>query len=674
MMNEYEESRPLLVNDEQTEDERSEQDLYLDKVKNGKLYMATFAAVLGPLSFGFVLGYSSPAIPELCRIQDPGLQLSQEEASWFGAVVTIGAALGGLLGGWVVDKTGRKLSIMFCAIPFIFGFTVIIAAQNHWMLYVGRVLTGLASGVTSLALYISEMAHERVRGTLGSCVQLMVVTGIMGAYITGLFLDWRWLAITSSIPPTLMLVSMCFMPETPRFLLSQGKRREAEEALRFLRGPDAPVEWECAGIEETYKNEEQSFRLADLRDPGVYKPLAIGVMMMLFQQFTGINAIMFYAETIFEQAHFKSSDVATVIVAATQVIFTAVAALIMDKAGRKLLLIFSGVTMCVSEAVFGVYFKLTVMKHTNSSLTTAQDLLTNQLPGDLAWLAVGSMGVFIAGFAIGWGPTPWLVMSEIFPTRVRGLGSALCVLTNWTCAFIVTKTFQNLMDAITSAGTFWMFSGLCALNVLFTVLFVPETKGKSLEEIQARFKGTYQTLLLCTSLAGTRGLMVQSPIEPQPNFDLEKFSGEWYRLALADESPLTAILRVHLKVSKGFLQPDPTGNVNLTMWTMRPYGCGISVYSYEKTDVPGEFIYFSKRHQMTKDVTIVETNYTDYSLVLKYKNMNKEYTQVALYGRSSTPRPDLIEKFRSFSLSLGFSEEAIITPNDIDPCPTLDSR
>ncbi|KAA0716368.1 Solute carrier family 2, facilitated glucose transporter member 8 [Triplophysa tibetana] len=487
-----EETRPLLVNDEEISEDRLEQDSYLNKVKNGKLYMATFAAVLGPLSFGFVLGYSSPAIPELTRIQDPKLQLSTDEASWFGSVVTIGAALGGLLGGWIVGKVGRKLSLMFCAIPFIFGFTSIIAAQNHWMLYVGRVLTGLASGVTSLVvpLYISEMAHERVRGTIGSCVQLMVVTGIMGAYIGGLFLDWRWLAVASSIPPTLMLVFMCFMPETPRFLLSQGKRREAVEALRFLRGPDAPIEWECARIEEACKNEEQSLSLSDLKDPGVYKPLGVGIMMMVFQQFTGINAIMFYAETIFEQAHFKSSDVATVIVAATQVVFTAVAAFVMDRAGRKALLILSGVTMCVSEAVFGVYFKLTVMKHDNSTLLSAVTDVPQTPQTDLAWLAVGSMGLFITGFALGWGPTPWLIMSEIFPTRARGLGSALCVLTNWTCAFIITKTFQDLMDLITSAGTFWMFSALCALNVIFTAVFVPETKGKTLEEIQAHFKGT----------------------------------------------------------------------------------------------------------------------------------------------------------------------------------------
>uniref|UniRef100_A0A3Q0RHH7 Solute carrier family 2 member 8 n=1 Tax=Amphilophus citrinellus TaxID=61819 RepID=A0A3Q0RHH7_AMPCI len=251
--------------------------------------------------------YSSPAIPELTKIADSRLRLDDNQASWFGSIVTLGAAVGGLLGGWMVEKIGRKLSLMLCTLPFIFGFTIIIAAQNVWMFYVGRALTGLASGIASLVVpvYISEMAHERVRGTLGSCVQLMVVMGIMGAYLGGLFMDWRWLAVCCSIPPTLLMVFMCFMPETPRFLLSQGRRREAEEALRFLRGPDAPVEWECSRIEEACDEQGSNFQLSDLKDPGVYKPLLIGIMLMVFQQMSGINAIMFYAENIFEQAHFQ---------------------------------------------------------------------------------------------------------------------------------------------------------------------------------------------------------------------------------------------------------------------------------------------------------------------------------------------------------------------------------
>ncbi|XP_053726710.1 solute carrier family 2, facilitated glucose transporter member 8 [Synchiropus splendidus] len=460
----------------------SVQDAYLSKVRNSRLYLATLVSVLGPMSFGFVLGYSSPAIPELTRISNPELRLNDVEASWFGSVVTLGAAGGGLLGGWMVEKVGRKLSLMFCSLPFVFGFTLIIAAQKLWMFYLGRVLTGLASGVTSLVvpLYISEMAHERVRGTLGSCVQLMVVLGIMGVYLAGLFLDWRWLAIVCSIPPTLLMVCMCFMPESPRFLLSQGKRREAEEALLFLRGPDAPVEWECARIEDACEEQGSSFQVSDLKDPGVYKPLLIGVMMMMFQQLTGINAIMFYAENIFQQAHFKQSDLASVIVSLIQVVFTAVAALIMDKAGRKLLLVISGIAMAISTTAFGVYFYVITELH----------LLASQTNADLSWLPLASMCVFIMGFALGWGPIPWLVMSEIFPVKVRGFASAVCVLTNWTMAFIITKTFQDMMTTMTSAGTFWLFASMCVLNVIFTVVFVPETKGRTLEQIEAIFRGT----------------------------------------------------------------------------------------------------------------------------------------------------------------------------------------
>uniref|UniRef100_A0A8C7XY00 Solute carrier family 2, facilitated glucose transporter member 8 n=1 Tax=Oryzias sinensis TaxID=183150 RepID=A0A8C7XY00_9TELE len=467
----------------------SEQDAYLSKVKNVKLYLATFASVLGPMSFGFVLGYSSPAIPELTRISDPRLRLDDVQASWFGSIVTLGAAAGGLVGGWMVGRIGRKLSLMLCALPFVCGFTMIIAAQNILMLYVGRVLTGMASGVTSLVvpLYISEMAHEKVRGTLGSCVQLMVVLGILLVYFLGLFMDWRWLAICCSVPPTLMMVLMCFMPETPRFLLSQGKRREAEEALRFLRGPDAPVEWECARMEDASDSQACScFHISDLKDPGVYKPLIIGVMLMVFQQMTGINAIMFYAENIFEQAHFEESDLASVIVGLIQVVFTAVAALIMDKAGRKILLIISGVAMTISTVALGVYFHL--MSKPGSAVTDSTSVTAGQ--PDLSWLALASMAVFISGFAIGWGPIPWLIMSEIFPAKARGFASAMVVLSNWGMAFVVTKTFQDMLTSLTSAGTFWLFSSTCLVNILFTVFFIPETKGKTLEQIEAIFRGT----------------------------------------------------------------------------------------------------------------------------------------------------------------------------------------
>ncbi|XP_073455617.1 solute carrier family 2, facilitated glucose transporter member 8 isoform X1 [Aquarana catesbeiana] len=484
-----EDSQPLL-DPSPTEDRLTQQSSYLRKVQNRNLYLATLAAVLGPLSFGFVLGFSSPAISDLKHADDPRLILDKGTASWFGSIVTIGAAVGGLFGGWMVDRLGRKVTLMICSIPFVLGFTLIISAQNVWMLLGGRLVSGLASGITSLVVpvYISETSHPRVRGLLGSCVQLMVVIGIVGSYIAGMFLDWRWLAVLCSVPPVIMALFMIFMPETPRYLISQNQRVEALSALSFLRGPDVDHEWEYRQIESSADQKEGSLKVADLWNPSIYKPFLIGILLMFFQQFTGINAIMFYADMIFEEANFKNSSLASVIVGLIQVVFTAVAALIMDKAGRKILLIVSGTIMAVSTTLFGVYFKIMEMHAKNASSVLPVTAMPDSTGEQLAWLPLASMALFISGFAIGWGPIPWLVMSEIFPLRARGVASGVCVITNWGCAFLVTKEFQDMMDSMTSYGTFWLFAAICALNVLFTVLYVPETKGKSLEQIESHFQ------------------------------------------------------------------------------------------------------------------------------------------------------------------------------------------
>ncbi|XP_070309270.1 solute carrier family 2, facilitated glucose transporter member 8 isoform X3 [Odocoileus virginianus] len=405
-----------------------------------RVFLAAFAAALGPLSFGFALGYSSPAIPSLRRAAPPAPHLDEDAASWFGAIVTLGAAAGGLLGGWLVDHAGRKLSLLLCSMPFVAGFAVITAAQNLWMLLGGRLLTGLACGIASLVapVYISEIAYPEVRGLLGSCVQLMVVTGILLAYLAGWVLEWRWLAVLGCVPPSFMLLLMCFMPETPRFLLSQHKRQEAMAAMQFLWGS-------AQGWEEP----------------------PIG-------------------------AEHQDSSLASVVVGLIQVLFTATAALIMDRAGRRLLLTLSGVVMVFSTSAFGAYFRLTEGGPSNSSHVDLPAHLSME-PTDtnmgLAWLAVGSMCLFIAGFAVGWGPIPWLLMSEIFPLPVKGVATGACVLTNWFMAFLVTKEFSSLMEVLRPYGAFWLASAFSIFGVLFTVACVPETKGKTLEQITAHFEG-----------------------------------------------------------------------------------------------------------------------------------------------------------------------------------------
>lgn len=229
-----------------------------------------------------------------------------------------------------------------------------------------------------------------------------------------------------------------------------------------------------------------------LRRPGVHKPLIIGICLMVFQQLSGVNAIMFYANTIFEEAKFKDSSLASVTVGIIQVLFTAVAALIMDRAGRKLLLALSGVIMVFSMSAFGTYFKLTQSGPSNSSHVGLLVPISAE-PADvhvgLAWLAVGSMCLFIAGFAVGWGPIPWLLMSEIFPLHVKGVATGVCVLTNWFMAFLVTKEFNSIMEILRPYGAFWLTAAFCILSVLFTLTFVPETKGRTLEQITAHFEG-----------------------------------------------------------------------------------------------------------------------------------------------------------------------------------------
>ncbi|KAM6400112.1 solute carrier family 2, facilitated glucose transporter member 8 isoform 2-T2 [Rhynochetos jubatus] len=461
------------------------------RVQDAKLYLATFAAVLGPLSLGLALGYSSPVLAELREAAEPELRLDSAQASWFGSAVTLGAAAGAVLGGYLVDKAGRKLSLMLCSVPYVFGCLAIASARAAWMLCFGRLLTGVASGITSLVapVYISEIAHPGVRGMLGSCVQLMVVTGILGAYAAGTVLQWRWLAVLCSFPACGMLLFMSFMPETPRFLLNRNRRSEAVAALRFLRGPHADHDGECGQMEAGVQ--EEGLSLSELKNPSVYRPLLVGVALMFFQQVTGINAVMFYAETIFEDANFKDSRMASIVVGSIQVCFTAVAALIIDKTGRKVLLYTSGIIMALSTALFGLYFKMVLPHQNNTSNPDVWMILNSASPGtgsSMSWLAVATLGLFVAGFALGWGPVPWLVISEIFPLKARGISSGACVLTNWVMAFLVTKEFHDLTGFLTAYGTFWLFSAFCCLSVTFTAFYVPETKGQTLEQIEAYFR------------------------------------------------------------------------------------------------------------------------------------------------------------------------------------------
>ena len=239
---------------------------------------------------------------------------------------------------------------------------------------------------------------------------------------------------------------------------------------------------------------QEKMTLSEFGQPALLKPLVVGVMMMIFQQLSGVNAIMFYSTNIFLEAGVQNSSLVSILVGLAQFLATAVACLIVDKAGRRILLLIGGFGMCVCNTGLGLYYDL--KKNTNStSEAKGLESVQHSIPLEhITWLAIGSAILFIVLFSLGWGPLPWLLMSEIFPPRAKGLASGICTFINWLFVFLVTKNFPSMIDAFTEQGTFWFFAGFCLLSFIFVYFYVPETKGKTLEEIEHYFtEGKFPT-------------------------------------------------------------------------------------------------------------------------------------------------------------------------------------
>uniref|UniRef100_A0A8C3IBH9 Solute carrier family 2 member 6 n=1 Tax=Chrysemys picta bellii TaxID=8478 RepID=A0A8C3IBH9_CHRPI len=409
---------------------------YIRTLQNKRLFLAAFAAVLGNFNFGYALVYTSPVIPALETSNIPALKITRVEESWFGSVFTLGAAAGGLSAMLLNDRLGRKLSIMFSAVPSAVGYAFMGSAQGVWMLLLGRLLTGYAGGVTaaSIPVYISEISHPGVRGALGSCPQIMAVLGSLVLYALGLKLSWRWLAVAGEVPVLTMIILLCFMPNSPRFLISKGKEDEAVGVLRWLRGPNTDFHREFEQIKESVRQQSRRISCAEIKDPFIYKPILIAVLMRFLQQLSGVTPILVYLQSIFQStAVILKPEYDAAIVGGVRLASVLIAAVSMDKAGRKILL-------------------------------------------------------FVSGYAMGWGPITWLLMSEILPLKARGVASGLCVLVSWLTAFALTRFFLLVVQDFGLEVPFLFFAVICAGNLLFTGCCVPETKGRSLEQIESYFR------------------------------------------------------------------------------------------------------------------------------------------------------------------------------------------
>ncbi|WP_128478013.1 sugar porter family MFS transporter [Halorussus pelagicus] len=436
--------------------------------RNRFIYVAAALAALNGLLFGFDTGIISGAFLYIKQT----FTMSPLVRGIVVSGAMAGAAVGAALGGKLADRIGRRRLILLGAVVFFIGSGTMALAPNVPILVLGRLIDGVAIGFASIVgpLYISEIAPPKIRGALTSLNQLMVTVGILSSYFVNYaFADagaWRWMLGAGMVPAVILAVGMLKMPESPRWLFEHGRREEAREVLERTR--EGGVEAELAEIEETVE-EQSGTGLGDLIQPWLRPALVVGLGLAVFQQVTGINAVMYYAPTVLESTGFGSttSILATVGIGVINVVMTVVAIALIDRVGRRALLLVGVGGMVLTLGILGAVFYMPGFS------------------GVLGWFATGSLMLYVAFFAIGLGPVFWLIISEIYPLSVRGTAMGAVTVANWGANLLVSLTFPMLTANVGTSSTFWLFGGLSAIALVFTYYVVPETKGRSLEEIEA---------------------------------------------------------------------------------------------------------------------------------------------------------------------------------------------
>lgn len=438
-------------------------------------YIASLASTLGALAAGMTLAWTSSAGDDGKNLESLyDIHISKDEFSWISSLVAIGSAVICIPIGILTDMIGRKYSMLLMVVPFTIGWLLIIFAKSVIMFYIGRFITGLSGGAFCVAapIYTAEIAENEIRGTLGSYFQLLLTTGILLSYILGTFVNMRILSIISALVPLIFFVVFMFMPESPSYYLKKGNEKFARKNLIKLRGIQYNIENELQNqkdaLEETNKNSVSFWIL--IKSKTTLKSFIIAYGLMFFQQLSGVNVVIFYTNSIFEKANTGlNPSYSTIIVGVMQILAVFVSTLIVDRAGRRILLLISIIFLCLTSCTLGVYFYL----------------LKNEVDvNSIKWLPLVSVCIFIIMFNMGFGPLPWMMMGEIFAPEVKSVAASSACLFNWILVFIVTKFFSDLSKTIDLDATFWLFAVICLIGTFFVYFIVPETKGKSLEEIQ----------------------------------------------------------------------------------------------------------------------------------------------------------------------------------------------
>lgn len=444
----------------------------------------SMVSALGGLLFGYdwvVIGGAKPFYEQFFHISH-----SANLQGWAMSSALLGCLFGSILSGMLSDRFGRKRLLIFSALLFIVSAYGTGATNTYGWFIFYRVLGGVGIGLASnlSPMYIAEVSPAAVRGKFVSLNQLTIVIGILAAQLvnwqiaepvppgsTGADIlaswngqmGWRWMFWAEIIPAGLFFFLMFFVPESPRWLAKYGSEQKVESILSKIGGYGYAKQ-EYTAIRETLANETEKVNFRELFEPGVKKVLLIGIVLAAFQQWSGINVIFNYAEEVFKAAGYGVSDILfnIVITGSVNLVFTFIAIYTVDKLGRKSLMLFG------AGGLAGIYAFMGAAYYFNIS-------------GFLLLLLVV---MAIAAYAMSLAPVTWVVLSEIFPNRIRGAAMAVATVSLWLASFLLTYTFPFLNRMLNASGTFWLYGVICVLGLIFIYYKLPETKGKSLEEIE----------------------------------------------------------------------------------------------------------------------------------------------------------------------------------------------
>ncbi|XP_050316291.1 facilitated trehalose transporter Tret1-2 homolog isoform X2 [Anthonomus grandis grandis] len=448
-------------------------------------------AAIGPLlcsmCVGLTMGYSTGLIPQLQESTHNGdsIMITKEDASWVASMPVLPMAASTFIGGFFIQRYGRKRTHIISCFPQFAGWIIMYFALNLEMILMGRFLTGLAAGIVSPAtgVYIGETSEPKYRGVLLGAIPLCVSIGLLVSHLLGTFLPWRLGAVIISIIPVLGWVLMTFTPESPTWLAQKGFIEKAENSFQWLRGSSEDAQHELtqmlAKINENRQCKDKTImeKLKELRCPEFWKPMAILLFFFITSQWAGINAVNFYSVTFMKETLGNSFNeyLASFIVDCVRVVASIIACILMRKVGRRPLGIVSGIGTFIPLFLLSsfIYFTKSYGIEDSKSLSA---------------IPITSLLMYIFFITAGFVTLPWNLIGELLPLTGRSLGSAIASCTGYMSMFTVVKTMPFLFENLSPEGTFLVYGGCALIGTVFIILYMPETKNKTLHEIEEFFK------------------------------------------------------------------------------------------------------------------------------------------------------------------------------------------